>query len=180
MVDKILGIDPGLVTTGWGIIERGNTCDLKYIASGVIRSNTISKNSQFRGKKEDFLHERITYIFKILSDVISNYKPTVAAIENTYVNINQHSSLKLAHARAAAIIACSVAGLTVSEYQAKTIKKILVGTGKAEKVQLSKFLSFYLPNMRQNITVLDESDAIAIAVCHAQFMGNRMLNIATC
>ncbi len=155
---SILGVDPGLLNTGWGIVtkEKG---ELHYVASGVISTKALAV-------KENNLILRLTYIFSSLKDILKSYSPIECAIENTYVNLNYGSSLKLAQARAAAIVACGESGITVIEYQAKTIKKALTGNGQADKVQVVKALKFYLKTMPQ-IKSTDESDALSIAACHA-------------
>lgn len=149
----ILGIDPGLQRTGWAVIESNNRNN-RYIASGVVA--TDPKLS---------IELRLLKINQGLAEVITAYRPGVMAVEQTYVNKNFESSLKLAHARAASILTAAIAGLQVVEYQAKTVKKTLVGSGKAEKDQLMRMLSMLIPGL--TITQSDEADAIAIAICHA-------------
>jgi crossover junction endodeoxyribonuclease RuvC len=151
-----LGIDPGLRKTGWAIISK-NDCNLVYIASGIIQPQHPRKSIAYP----------LIDIFNGLCQVISNYHPSYVAIENTYVNENAASSLKLAQARSAAIIASARHGLIPSEYQASTIKKVVSGNGKADKKQLYKMITLQLGVIQCQTD--DESDAIAIAICDTLF-----------
>ena len=151
-----LGVDPGLNSTGWGIIKK-NGSRLEYIISGVIKTN-CSKTS---------IAYQLLEIFNDISRVISQYNPSHVAIENTYVNENPSSSLKLAQARAAAIIASAQSGLIPTEYQASTIKKVVTGKGNADKAQVDKMITLQLGSIIYKTH--DESDAIAIAMCDALF-----------
>ncbi len=154
-----LGIDSGLRKTGWGIVRKDNK-GIKYIASGVLKTKITDKGPEH---KSDAL--ALKEIFEYIIDIINQYKPDRCSIENTYVNNNPISSLKLAQARAAAIVACSVSGLIPSEYQASTIKKVVSGKGNADKTQVNKMISLQLGNIKTETS--DESDAIAIAMCDA-------------
>jgi crossover junction endodeoxyribonuclease RuvC len=154
-----LGIDSGLRKTGWGIVSKENT-HIKYIASGVLKTKITEISPEY---KSDAL--ALNEIFEYIKDIINKYKPDHCAIENTYVNNNPISSIKLAQARAAAIIACSSSGLIPREYQASTIKKVVSGKGNADKTQVNKMISLQLGNIKTKTS--DESDAIAIAVCDA-------------
>ena len=133
----IIGIDPGLRNTGWGVVSMDRSA-LSYIASGVI-INTSSA---------DDIGVRLGFIFKELSKVLVLYNPNQAAIENIYVNTNFKTSLHLAQAKAAAMIACDYMQISIVEYQAKTVKKVIVGNGNADKEQVLKMLGFYLPNIK--------------------------------
>ncbi|MCE2991546.1 MAG: crossover junction endodeoxyribonuclease RuvC [Candidatus Jidaibacter sp.] len=149
---RVLGIDPGLRHTGWAVIEI-NSGTISYVASGVINTNS---------KKP--LAERLGEIHKNLNTIILDHNTSSAAIEETYVNKNYSSSLKLAHARGAAMVTANACGVELTEYPAKTVKKTLVGNGSAPKDQVSRMLSIILPGVA--IRNEDESDALAIAVCH--------------
>ena len=153
---RILGIDPGLQHTGWGVIESNGDA-LRFIAAGVI--NTSPK---------DEMADRLITINKSIIQIVEKYMPEYSAIEETYVNKNFGSSLKLSHARAAAILTLGLQGLSPAEYAAKTIKKTLVGSGAAEKQQIMQMLGFLMPGIK--ITNQDASDAVAIAVCHSRFI----------
>lgn len=150
---RILGIDPGLVKTGWGIIEcRGNA--LTYIASGLIRT-----------RADDALYLRLLSIDRGLEAVIAEYAPQTCAIEETFVNRNPASALKLGVARGAAFLAPARAGLEVAEYPANLIKKSVVGTGHADKKQIGMMVRTLLPKAAPETE--DAADALAIAICHA-------------
>lgn len=161
---KTIGIDPGLMHTGWAIIEKSGN-NLMYRGSGVIRSVKMRKTENTMSSTQCFTL-RLTYIFHSLDEIIKHHKPYAAAIENTYVNINYESSLKLAQARAAALLACGTNDIHAYEYQAKTVKKMLVGSGSANKEQMVRMVNMYLKNIT-TVKLLDEADAIAIAICHA-------------
>lgn len=156
MTIRVLGIDPGLVETGWGIVEITGQ-RLVYIASGAIKPPSQALFSQ-----------RLLYIYNGIKDIISEFSPHEAAIEDTYVNSNYGSSLKLAQARAAAILALASNGLEAVEYPAKKVKKSLVGSGSAEKEQIQAMLSLLLKGIV--IKNNNEADAVAIAICHAHHL----------
>lgn len=157
-MSKIIGIDPGLRNTGWAIIEV-HTGSIKLIDLGVITTNS-----------SDDISTRLLYLHNDLQSILNVHNPKHAAIEDTYVNKNFSSSLKLSHARAAAILSLSIAGLSPVEYPAKTVKKAVVGAGNAEKEQVLKMLSYLIPDLRK-ITKYDSADALAVAVCHANHLG---------
>lgn len=149
----ILGIDPGLQHTGWGIIlSEGNR--LRFLGAGTISTNP-----------KDVLPLRLKYLSENLQTVISNYKIDEAAIEETFVNKNNLSSLKLGHARGALIVTVSLAGIGISEYSATKVKKSIVGTGRAEKGQIGMMVKVLMPTA--NFNSEDAADALAVAICHA-------------
>jgi crossover junction endodeoxyribonuclease RuvC len=150
---RILGIDPGLRITGFGVIEKhGN--QLVYVASGCIKSN--DKQS---------LPERIKTLFAGISEVIVTYAPDQAAVEKVFVNVNPQSTLLLGQARGAAISALVHAGLPVAEYTALQTKQAVVGHGKAAKDQVQAMV-IRLLNLPGAPTA-DAADALACAICHA-------------
>ena len=154
---RILGLDPGLNRTGFGVIEsRGNR--LSYIAHGVIKTQN-DRELAFR------LHE----IFQKLSDVIEEYKPDEAAVEETFVNVNPSSTLKLGMARGVVLMTPSHYGLVVGEYSANRVKKAVVGVGHAEKQQVAMMVQRLLPAAGN--VIADAADALAVAICHAHFRG---------
>jgi len=158
---SIIGIDPGLSMTGWGIINmRGNK--LEYIASGTIKTNP-SDNIGYRLKK----------IYTELCDVIKLHNIAECAIEETFVNKNPSSSLKLGQARGIAILAASNANINVTEYAPRLVKKALVGTGRAEKHQVAIMVKHLLPRVILNTD--HESDALAVAICHANTSASRRI-----
>ena len=150
---RIVGIDPGLRVTGFGVIEKhGN--QLVYVASGCVRSNDRLS-----------LPERIRTLFAGISEVIATYAPDQAAVEKVFVNVNPQSTLLLGQARGAALSALVHAGLPVAEYTALQVKQAVVGQGKAAKGQVQHMVIRLLdlpgaPNA-------DAADALACAICHA-------------
>jgi crossover junction endodeoxyribonuclease RuvC len=153
-----LGIDPGLRQTGWGIIAKN--ISISYIASGIIKTISDEKISSHRSDPR-----ALGLIYNGIQKIIVDYKVSQCAIENTYVNSNPISSLKLAQARAAAIVACYNNGCMPYEYPASTIKKTITGKGNADKLQVQKMIQIQLGYVGG--TQMDETDAIAIAMCHA-------------
>lgn len=150
---RIIGIDPGLRRTGWGVIESDGV-RLSYVASGVITSAS-----------DDDLAYRLRALFEGLTSVIASFKPTEASVEETFVNENPRSTLKLGQARGAALLAPALSGLKVAEYTPNQIKKTVVGAGHAEKQQIQAMIGFLLPKAKFDSA--DEADALAIAICHA-------------
>ncbi len=150
---RILGIDPGLQKTGWGVIEsRGSA--LKFLGCGLIQTNPAQS-----------LAERLAQIDQELMDVVSAWKPEEAAVEITFMNNNAASALKLGMARGVAMAVPARMGVPVGEYAANLIKKSLVGAGHADKGQIGMMVKTLLP--ASNVTGADEADALAIAICHA-------------
>lgn len=151
--ERILGIDPGLRTTGFGVIERqGRT--LHYVASGCIKSNA-----------DDALPARLATLFAGVSEVIATYQPVQTAVEIVFVNVNPQSTLLLGQARGAAISALVHGGLPVAEYTALQVKQAVVGHGKADKEQVQAMVVRLL-NL-PGIPGADAADALACAICHA-------------
>jgi len=158
---RILGLDPGLRRTGWGVIDSDGV-RLVYVASGVITSPS-----------EEDLAYRIRALFEGVSSVIATFLPAEAAVEETFVNDNPRSTLKLGQARGAALLAPAMRGLRVAEYTPNQIKKTVVGAGHAEKQQIQTMIGFLLPKAK--FESADEADALAIAICHANQRGARVL-----
>lgn len=150
---RILGIDPGLQKTGWGIIEAQGS-RLSYVASGLIKTGTKLP-----------LYARLAEIDAGLAKIVADYEIAQAAIEETFVNRNPASALKLGQARGAAITAVARTGLAVEEYAANLVKKTLVGSGHAAKEQMGMMVKTLLPQCGR-ITE-DEADALAVAICRA-------------
>ena len=149
---RIIGIDPGLRRTGWGIVESDGV-RLSYVASGVITSDA-----------ENDLAYRLRELYEGISGVIASYKPAEAAVEETFVNENAKATLKLGQARGMALLAPAMKGLKVAEYPPNLIKKTVVGAGHADKKQIQVMVGFLLPKAR--FESADEADALAIAICH--------------
>lgn len=158
---RIIGIDPGLRRTGWGIIETDGV-RLAYVASGLITS-----------QPEEDLAYRLREIFQGLSSVIASFRPAEAAVEETFVNKDARATLKLGQARGIALLAPALATLKVAEYPPNVIKKTVTGTGHGEKAQIQAMIGFLLPKARFDSA--DEADALAIAICHANHRGIRNL-----
>lgn len=149
---RIIGIDPGLQRTGWGIIDAvGNK--LTHISHGVIATQAGQDTAA-----------RLVRIFEELTQMIALWQPTDAAVEETFVNRNAASSLKLGLARGVAMLAPAKAGLGVAEYPATLVKKSVVGSGHAEKEQVQMMIKTLLPGVEASS---DAADALAVAICHA-------------
>ncbi|EGF92722.1 crossover junction endodeoxyribonuclease RuvC [Asticcacaulis biprosthecium C19] len=154
---RILGLDPGLRRLGWGVIDVEGA-RLSWVAHGVIEP-----------PQGDDLAVRLLNLFEGVNAVIAQWQPDEAAIEETFVNMNPSSTLKLGHARAAAMLAPARAGLVVAEYAALDIKKSVVGAGRAEKDQVLFMIKRLLPMAGKTEAGLptDAADALACAVTHA-------------
>ena len=150
---RILGIDPGLLHTGWAVIDISGS-SRKYIASGVILPPT----------KAAFA-DRLAFIFTNVSELCETFHPNESAMEVIFVNKNAKTTLLLGQARAAAMTAIAVNEIPVFEYEPNKVKKALTGMGHADKEQIYKILSILLPDAHPKTA--DESDAIAIALTHA-------------
>ncbi|WP_443749543.1 crossover junction endodeoxyribonuclease RuvC [Asticcacaulis solisilvae] len=154
---RILGLDPGLRRLGWGIVDVDGA-RLSWVAHGVITPD----------EKQD-LAVRLLDLFEGLSQVIAQHHPDESAIEETFVNMNPASTLKLGHARAAAMLAPARAGLPVAEYAALDIKKSVVGAGRADKEQVLFMVKRLLPlaGKAEGGLTADAADALACAITHA-------------
>ena len=157
---RVLGIDPGLRVTGWGVIDTtGNR--LTHVADGVIATdNTESVPLRLKA-----LHDG-------LAALLAEYRPDEAAVEETYVNRNGSATLKLGYARGVALLAPTLLGVTVAEYAAKTVKMAVVGTGGADKDQVKMMVHRLLPGAV--VKRADASDALAVAICHAHHRSSRL------
>lgn len=149
----IIGVDPSLSCTGWGIIAKsGNR--LSHIANGQVK--TDPKLS---------LPERLVILDRELTDVVLHYRPDCGAVEEVFVNKNAQSTLKLGQARGVCLLALAKGGLDVAEYAARLVKKAVVGTGGAEKAQVQAMLGVLLPGAK--LAGADAADALAVAIAHA-------------
>lgn len=150
---RIIGIDPGLRRTGWGVIDvSGNR--LSFVAAGTLMVDT-----------EGAMAGRLVDLFDQLTGVLATYSPDEAAVEETFVNENPRSTLKLGQARGIALLVPARAGLSVAEYAPNQIKKSVVGAGHADKVQIRMMVKVLLP--KATFDKDDAADALAIAICHA-------------
>ncbi|WP_124553407.1 crossover junction endodeoxyribonuclease RuvC [Methylophilus methylotrophus] len=160
---RILGIDPGLRITGFGVIEAVDG-KLSYVTSGVIKTAAAKKSEDGESEKEA-LPERLKVILDGLFEVIDTYQPTQVAIEKVFVNVNPQSTLLLGQARGAAISAAVIRKLSVAEYTALQVKQSVVGNGHAQKEQVQEMVKRLL-KLPANPSP-DSADALACAICHA-------------
>ena len=154
---RILGLDPGLRRTGWGVIDAGQG-RLRHVAHGVVTSDDAAP-----------LARRLVSLYDGLLAVIEGYAPREAAVEETFVNRNPTSTLRLGTARGVALLAPARAGLPVAEYGANHIKKSVVGAGHAGKGQVQAMVARLLPglDLAPGLHGADAADALAVAICHA-------------
>lgn len=156
---RIVGIDPGLQKTGWGVIEAVDN-RLSFVASGLIKTTASWA-----------LPQRLKQIDEGLAEVLSRFRPDEAAIEDTFMNNNPASALKLGVARGVAMIAPVRYGIECAEYPANLVKKSVVGAGHADKNQMEMMIKILLPS--SDCQSEDEADALAIAICHAHHAQSR-------
>lgn len=164
MTIRIIGLDPGLRNTGWGVID----CDggrLVFVACGRVQT-----------READPLAARLRQIHDGLAETIARHGPQEAAVEETFVNRDPQSALRLGQARGVVLLAPAVAGLPVAEYAANLVKKTVTGTGHAEKAQIAMMIRVLLP--RAEAASADAADALAVAITHAQHRGARALAAA--
>jgi crossover junction endodeoxyribonuclease RuvC len=154
---RIIGIDPGLRNTGWGLIEAEGS-RLIYVAEGAVHSDADAP-----------LPERLLQLHRQLLDVLAEHSPDEAAIEETFVNTDARATLKLGQARGAVMLAPAALAIPVSEYAPNQIKKSVVGAGHAEKQQVKHMVKLLLP--KAALKTADSTDALAIAICHAHHRG---------
>jgi crossover junction endodeoxyribonuclease RuvC len=155
---KILGLDPGLGTTGWGLIEaEGNR--LAHVANGQIKTDTSAP-----------LPRRLAALADQLEALIGNHQPASGAVEEVFVNQNPQSTLKLGQARGVVLMCAARAGIDVGEYSPTLVKKAVVGTGGAEKAQVHAMVSRLLPGVK--IVGPDAADALAVAITHAHHLAS--------
>ena len=149
---RLIGLDPGLRLTGWGVIDvEGNR--LRHVAHGVVK---------VAGDRP--LAERLAELFEAIAAVVAAQQPLEAAVEETFVNINPGSTLKLGQARGVVMLAPARAGLPVFEYAANLVKKSVTGAGHADKRQIAMMVGRLLPGVE---ATADAADALAVAICHA-------------
>ena len=155
---KVLGLDPGLGTTGWGLVQAdGNR--LSHIANGQLKTDTAAP-----------LPERLADLCRQLESLIAQHNPEAAAVEEVFVNKNPQSTLKLSHARGVALMCAARAGIAVGEYAPTLVKKAVVGTGGAEKAQVHAMVCRLLPGAK--IAGPDAADALAVAITHAHHLAS--------
>lgn len=154
---RLIGFDPGLQTTGWGVIDvDGNR--LSCVADGLVQTSPKAS-----------LSERLVELHAGLKDVIDEFRPDEAAVEETFVNKNAVSTLKLGQARGIVLLVPALAGLAVAEYLPNLVKKTVVGAGHAQKQQVEAMVKMLLPGAM--VSGADAADALAVAICHAHHRG---------
>ena len=161
---KILGLDPGLGTTGWGLIEaEGNR--LRHVANGQIRTDSATA-----------LPQRLAHLADQLEALIAEHRPDGAAAEEVFVNKNPQSTLKLGLARGVVLMCAARAGIAVGEYAPSLVKKAVVGTGGADKAQVHAMVARLLPGVK--IAGPDAADALAVAITHAHHLASSRAGIS--
>ena len=154
----ILGLDPGLGTTGWGLIRaEGNR--LSHIANGQVKTNPATP-----------LPERLAELARQIETLLAEHNPDTSAVEEVFVNANPQSTLKLGQARGVIIMLAARSGIPVGEYAARLVKKAVVGTGNAEKAQVHAMVQRLLPGVQ--IAGPDAADALAVAITHAHHLAS--------
>jgi len=160
----VLGLDPGLGCTGWGVIRAEGNC-LSHLANGEIRTDPRQK-----------LADRLVALYNDLADTVMRCLPAAAAVEEVFVNENPQSTLKLGQARGVVLLALARHGLDVGEYAPRLVKKAVVGTGGADKRQVHAMIARLLPGV--TIAGADAADALAVAITHAHhFASARTLHL---
>lgn len=154
----ILGLDPGLGTTGWGLIRaEGNR--LSHVANGRLKTDTAAP-----------LPRRLAHLDAMIAALVADHAPGAAAVEEVFVNSNAQSTLKLGQARGVVLCAAARGGIDVGEYAARLVKKAVVGVGNADKAQVHAMVARLLPGAR--IDGADAADALAVAICHAHHLAS--------
>lgn len=160
-VTRILGLDPGLCNLGWGIVDWDET-KLSFVACGTIKSQS-----------DETMGQRLAALFAGLERVLGEWAPEEAAAEETFVNGNARSALKLGQARGVALLVPARLGLSVAEYAPNTVKKTVTGAGHADKAQIRAMIAYLLP--KASPQTVDAADALAIAITHAHHRRARAL-----
>jgi crossover junction endodeoxyribonuclease RuvC len=156
---RVLGLDPGLRRTGWGVIDAEGS-RLRHVANGAIATGD-----------DDAIGVRLARLYEALDAIIAEHRPDMAAVEETFVNVNARSTLKLGLARGIAIVVPARHGLDVTEYATNAVKKSVVGVGHADKNQIQMMVRRILPGV--TIDGADSADALAVAICHAHHAATR-------
>ncbi|MEN3974821.1 crossover junction endodeoxyribonuclease RuvC [Emcibacter sp. SYSU 3D8] len=153
---RLIGLDPGLRCTGWGVIDASGS-RLRHVANGSVRSDDSGS-----------LAQRLAEIFAGLNAVLDAWQPDLAAVEETFVNKNPGSTLKLGQARGIAMLVPAIRGIPVAEYATNQVKKSVVGVGHAAKDQIRMMVGILLPGV--DLAGPDAADALAVAICHAHLV----------
>jgi len=161
---RIFGIDPGLRRTGWGVVDiAGN--QLSFVACGAVETDSKASAAA-----------RLAMLYRGLAAVIARQRPDEAAVEETFVNADPRSALKLGQARGVALLVAAEAGLVVAEYAPTVVKKSVVGAGRGEKSQVRMMVGVLLPKATPESE--DAADALAVAITHAHHRGAPALRLA--
>lgn len=160
MTIRIIGLDPGLCHTGWGMIDVAGS-RLSHVAHGIIHADT-----------QQPVAKRLTQIYTHLKDILHKYTPHEAAVEEVFMNTNPLSTLKLGMARGIALMSPALYGIPVAEYGANKVKKSIVGNGHADKQQVAAMIAILLPGIK---TEKDAADALAVAICHAHYRNFKVI-----
>lgn len=152
---RVIGLDPGLRRTGWGVIDVDGA-RLRHVASGTCQS------------EGEALAERLLSLFRNLTAILADWAPDAAAVENTFVNRDGAGTLKLGQARGVVMLAPAHAGIPVGEYAPNAVKKCVVGVGHADKTQIAHMVRLHLPGAEPSGP--DAADALAVAICHAHHL----------
>jgi crossover junction endodeoxyribonuclease RuvC len=161
-ITRILGLDPGLCNLGWGVVDWDGA-RLSFVACGTIKTDA-----------EQPMGQRLATLFAGIEEVMQLWVPLEAAVEETFVNGNARSALKLGQARGVALLVPARLGLDVAEYAPNTVKKTVTGSGHADKAQIRAMLRYLLPKAAPNTT--DAADALAVAITHAHHRRARSLS----
>jgi crossover junction endodeoxyribonuclease RuvC len=156
---RLLGLDPGLRTTGWGVVEIDGT-RIRHVGNGQVVSDAAAPTA-----------DRLVALFDGITDVLERHRPTSAAVEETFVNVNASSTLKLGLARGVALLAPARFGIEVAEYASTAVKKSVVGAGHADKQQIQAMVQRLLPGVQ--LAGADAADALAVALCHGHHLQTR-------
>ncbi|WP_375394221.1 crossover junction endodeoxyribonuclease RuvC [uncultured Sphingomonas sp.] len=154
----ILGLDPGLGTSGWGVV-RADGNRLSHVANGRMKTDSAAP-----------LPRRLAHLDTMLAAILADHAPSAAAVEEVFVNANPQSTLKLGQARGVILLGVARAGIEPGEYAARLVKKAVVGVGNAEKAQVHAMVARLLPGVK--IDGPDAADALAVAICHAHHLAS--------
>lgn len=163
-VIRILGIDPGSIAMGWGVVDCSGP-RLSFVAAGTVRPPRANSRA-----------DRLAFLMRGLTRMIADYQPDEAAVEETFVNASPRDALVLGQARGIALVAPAMASISVHEYAANSVKKSVVGKGHADKHQVQAMVRVLLPG--SGTQGADAADALAVAICHAHHRDFRALEVS--
>lgn len=152
---RILGVDPGSVTTGFGVID--------HVAGKIA----LVEHGSIKTPRGEALSVRLEIIHRLLAEIIGRTRPAEVAVETPFAGLNVKSLIQLSHARGVILLAARTAGLELFEYSPRSVKSAVVGYGAAEKEQVAKMVRLLIPSLGKSVITPDAADALAIAICHA-------------